>query len=257
MMLEKRLPVIYGLCKMRNESKIIQDTLDSWVDYCTGGIFLYDDCSEDNTVEIAKNHNAVHTIIQGKFWDPNREKAEWFNRQMVLTRAQQEAGPDDWFVYFDCDEFLFNFDQYELFQNPDIKAIACRLYDVYITKGDENSNYKDRQWIGPEFRTIPFFFKNSPYLSYNKPDQRIVNLEPGIQIPIHGDIKHFGKGFSVEDWEKTCDYYIKFWPKYSQKWQARKGKAVHDGLSDFGNKLIKFEDRKQGFSLETQVYGKN
>ncbi len=252
------LPKIIGLCKMRNESAIIKDTLDNWSRICTGGIFLYDDCSIDNTVEIAKAHPNVKEVIQGSFWDPAREKAEWFNRQTVFSRAQQFAGPDDWFVYFDADEHLFNFTDFELFHRPDVKAIACRLYDFYITPEDVDAAYHERRWIGPEFRTIPFFFRNSPYLCYNKPDQRIVNMEPGIQIPIHGDIKHYGKGFSVEHWEATCDYYIKFWPKYSDKWRKRKGKAVHDdGLSDFGNKLIIWKDRARGFSLETQSYGRN
>ena len=139
-----------------------------------------------------------------------------------------------------------------------VKAIAARLYDFYITPEDVEKSYKEREWIGPEFRTIVFFFKNSQYIRYSLLDQREVTLEPGISIPIYGDIKHYGKGFSVKHWEDTCDYYIKFWPKYSDKWRQRKGKAVHtDMRSDFGNKLIKWSDRKAGFSLEAQPYGQN
>lgn len=241
---------------MRNESAILKDTLDSWARYCTGGIYIYDDASDDNTVEIARSHPAVKDVIVGSFWDPDREKAEWWNRQQVLVRAQQDATPDTWFVYFDADEFLFNFDDYSLLHDPEVKAIACRLYDFYITPHDTELPYHKREWIGPEFRTIPFFFRNSPYLRYHLPDQRIVTMEPGIQIPIHGDIKHYGKGYSVEHWESTCDYYIKFWPKYSDKWRKRKGKAVHkDMRSDFGNPLIEWKNRAQGYSLENQPYG--
>lgn len=252
------LPKIRGLIKVRNEQAIIKDTLDWWSKICTAGIYVYDDVSNDATVEICKAHPAVKDVIVGDYWDPNREKAEWFNRQMILMRAQQDAGENDWFVYFDADEFLHNFEQYELFSDPNIKAIACRLYDIYITPEDINKKYSERQWVGPEFRTIVFFFRNSPYLQYHLPDQRIVDLEPGIQIPIHGDIKHYGKGFSVNHWEETCDYYIKFWPKYSDKWRQRKGKSIHkDYESDFGNKLIKWADRYKGFSLEDKSYGKN
>jgi len=254
------LPKIIGLTKVRNESAIIIDTLNNWRRFCTGGIYVYDDCSEDKTADICRNHPAVTEVIQGAFWDPDREKAEWQNRQALLTRAQQEVGMDEkvWFVYFDADEHLYNFSDYELFANSDVKAIACRLYDVYITPEDAGKNYKEREWIGPEFRTIVFFFRNSQYLSYDTPDQRIVNLEAGIQIPIHGDIKHYGKGFSAEAWEKTCDYYIQWWPKYADKWRKRKGKAVHkDYLSDFGNRLIQWKDRHAGFSLENKPYGKN
>lgn len=244
--------------KVRNEAAIIKDTLDNWKSFCTEGIYIYDDCSDDNTVAICRAHPAVKEVIEGRQWDPDREKAEWFNRQQVLMRAQQEAGPDDWFVYFDADEHIYNFEHYELFNSPHIKAIACRLYDFYITPNDVDKGYKDREYIGPEYRTIPFFFRNSKYLRYHLPDQRIVTMEPGIQVPIHGDIKHFGKGFSVAQWEATCDYYIRFWPKYSDKWRRRKGKAIHsEMLSDFGNALIKWKDRDKGFTLEDKPYGTN
>jgi glycosyltransferase involved in cell wall biosynthesis len=254
----KELPKIRGLMKVRNEAAIIKDTLDNWSSFCTEGIYIYDDCSDDHTVAICRAHPAVKEVIEGKQWDPDREKAEWFNRQQVLMRAQQEAGPDDWFVYFDADEHIYNFEHYEIFNSPHIKAIACRLYDFYITPEDVDKPYNEREYIGPEYRTIPFFFRNSPYLRYYLPDQRIVTMEPGIQVPIHGDIKHYGKGFSVAQWEATCDYYIRFWPKYSDKWRKRKGKAIHsDMLSDFGNALIKWKDRDKGFTLEDKPYGTN
>ncbi len=254
-----KLPHIIGLTKVRNEAHIIEDTLNAWGEICTGGIVVYDDVSDDDTVRLCKIHPSVKDVIVGDYWDPAREKAEWYNRQVALMRAQQFATPDTWFVYFDADEFLFNFTEFGLFENPDVQAIACRLYDFYITPEDVELPYNKREWVGPEFRTITMFFKNSPHLVYNLPDQRIVTLGPDVHnIPIHGDIKHYGKGFSVDQWEKTCDYYIKFWPKYSSKWMKRKGKAIHtEMLSDFGNKLIKWSDRKTGFSLEMQSYGKN
>ncbi len=252
-------PNIIGLTKVRNESAIIKDTLDKWGEFCTGGIYVYDDKSTDSTREICRAHPKVKEVIEGDFWDPDREKAEWWNRQMVLSRAQQKADANTWFVYFDADEHPYGFNEWGLFQNPDVNAIAMRLYDIYITPEDVNKKYSEREWIGPEFRTIIFFFRNLPGIKYHLPDQRNVTLPPDVgAIPIHGDIKHYGKGFSVEHWEATCDYYIKFWPKYSDKWRKRKGKAIHEEmLSDFGNKLIKWSDRNAGFSLEAQPYGKN
>jgi glycosyltransferase involved in cell wall biosynthesis len=254
-----KLPIIRGLCKMRNEEHILKDTLDNWSKICTGGIYLYDDVSTDRSVEIAKAHPAVKDVILGDFWDPAREKAEWFNRQMILIRAQQDAGPDDWFVYFDADEHLYNFEKFELFNDISVGAIACRLYDLYITPEDKDLSYKKREWIGPEYRTIVFFFRNSPALKYYLPDQRIVTLPEDVgQIPIHGDIKHYGKGFSVEQHNETCQYYIRHWPKYADKWRKRVGKAVkEDMLSDFGNPLVKWNDREKGFTLEDKSYGKN
>lgn len=245
--------------KVRNEAHIIKDTLDNWALYCTAGIYVYDDCSDDATVAICRAHPAVIDVIEGSMWDADREKAEWFNRQVILTRAQQDSGPDDWFAYFDADEHLYNFERHELFNNADTGAIACRLYDFYITPEDVGKAYRDREWVGPEYRTIVFFFRNSPYIKYHLPDQRIVTLGPEVKtVPIHGDIKHYGKGFSIAQWEETCDYYIRHWPKYADKWRKRKGKAIHDDmLSDFGNPLVKWKDREQGFTLEDKSYGKN
>lgn len=254
--------VIRGLMKCRNEEGIIKETLDHWASICTGGIYITDDASDDKTVEICKAHPAVKDVLETEFWDPDREKMEWVLRQRALERAQKDADPDDWFVYFDADERIY-FNNWDLLFNSKVGAVACRLYDIYITPEDEKEeDHNLRKWVGPEYRTIVFFFRNSPYLSYDKPDQRVVNLEPGIYAVESGIIKHFGKGLSVKHWDDTCDYYIDFWPKYAAKWVERKGKAVKkDMKSDFGNDLIKFNDvlssREEGFSLEKQSYGQN
>lgn len=249
---------IIGLTRVRNEEKIILDTLNHWAEICTGGIYVYDDKSVDKTPAICKAHPAVKGVIEGKEWDMDRERAEFMNRQEVLTLAQKNAGSDDWFVYFDADERLF-FEDWHLLFNPHVKAIACKLFDIYITPEDTDYLYTLRDWVGPEYRTIVFFFRNSIHLSYDTPDQRVVNLEPGIRIPVAGYVKHYGKGLSVQHWEETCDYYINFFPKYSAKWAARKGKAVKvDYMSDFGNPLIRWKDREaKGFPLENQIYGRN
>lgn len=252
-------PKIIGITKVRNEERILNDTLDRWASFCTEGIYIYDDVSTDRTVEIAMAHPSVKRVIRGTFWDPDREKAEWMNRQQILAAAQQDAGPDYWFVYFDADEHPYNFTEYGLFENPDVKAIACRLFDIYITPEDVDLPYLKRNFVGPEFRTIIYFFRNLPGVRYSLPDQREVTLPVDVgAIPIHGDIKHYGKGFSVQHWEETCDYYIKFWPKYSDKWRKRKGQAVHtDYRSDFGNALLPWGERMRGFPLENQTYGRN
>src|SRR4030042_919630 len=173
---------IKGLTKVRNEEKIIKDTLDHWGKICTGGIYVYDDVSKDRTPEICEAHPCVNQVIRGEEWDLDRERAEYMTRQCVLERGKIFAEKDDWFCY------------------------------VYITPEDVLlADFRERKFVGPEFRTIPFFFRNSPYLGYDKPDQRIVNLEPGIKIIISGIVKHYGKGISIEHWEETCDYYINFY----------------------------------------------
>lgn len=253
---------IIGLIKIKNEEKIIKETLDHWGSFCTGGIYIYDDKSDDKTVEICKAHESVKYIYENENWDHDRERHEWQARQHVLEVAQRDANDDDWFVYFDADERLY-FDEWDLFFKEDLGGIACRLYDIYITPDDaDNPDYNKREWIGPEHRTILFFFRNSPYLKYHMPDQRIVTLGPDCHVVVSGIIKHFGKGLSVEHWRETCMYYIDFFPKYSEKWKKRLDKAIKsDYKSDFGNNLIKFNDvlsgREEGFSLEKQSYGIN
>lgn len=251
---------IFGLTKVRNESAIMKETLDHWGKICTGGVYVYDDVSTDDTVKICKEHPAVKRVVQGRVWDPDRERAEWYNRQSILTHAQMDAGPDDWFVYFDADERLY-FDDWSLLFKKDNDAIACRLYDVYITPEDKDSQYNLRWWVGPEFRTIVMFFRNEQSIGYDKPDQRIVNLKDNARIVVSGFVKHYGKGLSVQHWEDTCDYYINYWPKYREKWEQRKGKAVKtDMKSDFGNSLIDFKlvlaGKIEGIPLELQGYGR-
>lgn len=253
---------IIGLTRVRNESFIIKDTLDLWGIVCTGGIYVYDDASTDSTPEICGGHPSVRAIVRGTAWDSVRERAEWMNRQAVLEEARPHASRNDWFAYFDADEHPY-LDHWEWLHERAVKAVQCRLYDIYITPQDVNALYSERDFVGPEYRTITMFFRNHPALSYDKPDQRVVSLpRDKRKVITAGFIKHFGKGISVAHWEATCDYYANHFPKYSEKWRKRKGKAIKsDYLSDFGNPLISFSSvlkrEVEGFPLESMPYGKN
>ena len=251
-------PKIIGLTRVRNESLIIRDTLDHLSGFCTGGIFVYDDCSDDDTYKICKSHPAVKEIIKGAYWDDNRERAEFENRQMLLETAKIYAEPDDWFVYIDADERIdFDWDKIAGY-NDDVIAVRMKLFDYYITKEDVEKKYYERLWLGPEYREIIMAFKNLEILRYQHPDQREVTLPPKGKIIDDGFVKHFGKAISVDEWEKTCDYYANHFPKYSEKWKQRKGKAVHDGVSDFGNDLIVWcEKELKGFPLLTKIEKSN
>lgn len=231
---------ILGITKVRNEAEIIRDTLDHWGRICTGGIYVYDDVSEDDTADICQRHPAVKTVIRGREWDPERERAEWTCRQQALEAAKKDALDHDWFAYFDADERLYLKDRI-LFYADEVKAVACKLFDVHITPEDVNKHYTERNWVAPGYRRIIFFFKNSPYLAFQHPDQREVTLEPHAKVVTAGIVKHYGKGLSVRHWEETCDYYIRHFPRYAEKWRQRKGRAIkYDYVSDFGNKLVKF-----------------
>lgn len=225
---------VAGITKVRNESEIIQDTLDHYAQWCDK-IWVYDDASTDNTVEICKAHPAVAWVIEGHKLDPDRQRAEQRNRQMVL-KAAQGAKPD-WVIYFDADERIempdFDWDAYD--------GVKMKLFDFYITEEDVDKRYDERRWMGPEYREILMMFRNQPHLRYQHRDQREMVLRGG-RILRDGYVKHYGKAISVEEWENTCNYYAE-WPEpYATKWKNRRGKAVHSE-SDWGRPLIMWEEK--------------
>jgi len=232
---------LIGLTRVRNESRIIKETLDHMATFCHQ-VFVYDDASTDNTVEICLQHHIVEGVIQGKKWDHNRKRAEWQNRKAVLELGQKFATPDDWFIYMDADERI-DFDFSVLPDLPkSIIAVRMRLFDFYITPVDIKLHYSQRKFCGPEYRNILMCFRNLPTLDYSSPDQREVHLRHKGDILGAGYVKHYGKGISIDQWEETCDYYARYFPKYSAKWTARKGKAVHT-VSSFGLMLIQWHEK--------------
>ncbi len=178
-----------------------------------------------------------------------------------MSEAKKFATKDDWFVYLDADERV-EYDWSKLYKlSHDVIGIKMRLYDFYITPEDVNDKYYTRKYIGPEFRDILIAFRNLPTLEYKYLDQREVILGAEGKVLNEGYVKHYGKAISVEEWEKTCDYYSNHFPMYAEKWKKRKGKAVHNGYSDFGNELIKWGEKGEKgidlYKLEEQRKLKN
>jgi glycosyltransferase involved in cell wall biosynthesis len=226
---------VAGITKVRNESEMIQDTLDHYSQWCDG-IWVYDDASTDNTVEICKAHPAVERVIEGESLDPNRQRAEFQNRQSAFA-ASQEAKPN-WIICFDADERIempnFDWDAYD--------GVRMKLFDFYITEEDVDKAWHERRWMGPEYRQILMMYRNFRGMRFQYPDQREMRLRSG-RILKDGYVKHYGKAMSVEDWEATCEYYST-WPEpYATKWKNRRGKAVHS-KSDWDRTLILWEEKE-------------
>lgn len=238
---------VRGITRVRNEEAIIKDTLDHLGTICDD-IYVYDDASTDGTVTICENHPKVKKVVKGTSWDSDRERAEYENRQTLFNSASESLSDDDWLVYIDADERL-HFNQ-AIFQFPDVDAIIMKLFDFYITEEDKDLPYPGRQYIGPEYRPILMAFRKRAALGYSMPDQRECSLKLGTRIVHDGSVAHYGKAISIDQWDRTVDYYVNHFPKYAKKWEQRRGKAIHD-KSDFGADLIKWEERfKKGYPLD-------
>jgi len=232
-----------AITRVRNEEIILKSTLDrlsSLFDY----VVAYDDCSTDGTKDVLSEHKLVKHTICNNTWESRsevRKTLETTQRQELYNYTILNDKRIEWILYFDADEhFYFNND----IEWDKPYSYFFRLYDVYITKKDVNKNFIAREYIGCEYRDIPMLFKPNPHVKfYNRVPQN-------INIAMYGgDVKHFGKGISVEHWEETCNYYINHLNEkmpngedISDKWKRRKGKAIHT-VSDFNYPLIKWKDR--------------
>ena len=227
---------IVGITRVRNEALIIADTLRHYADRCDR-LLVYDDCSTDATPEIAADAGAV--VIRGDEWRQDRRAEETRHRGLLLDAARDMGAT--WVYCFDADERLVG-------ELPPLvgNGFTVRLFDGYLT-ADRQAPYTGgdladlpRMW-GPEYRDILTLFRVSA--------SRYVgdgNRCPRTYGPIAESsalVQHYGKCLSVEHWEETCAYYSSpLWPeRYRSKWEARKGKAIHE-RSDFGRPLYDWPD---------------
>lgn len=230
------MPEIIGITRVRNEALIIEDTLRHALQ-TADRVILYDDCSTDDTVEIAGGFDRVE-IIRGDEWRADRPAEETRHRALLLARAQQAGAA--WCWCFDADERLVG-------DLPDLTADAYRfrLFDGYLAEGYDKPYESGplallpRLW-GPEYRDILMLFRANRAVFRGR-DAREPQIAGRIALaPTR--VKHFGKCLSVEHWEETCDYYATHWPEpYRSKWAARRGRAVHE-RSDFGADLYRWHE---------------
>ena len=220
-----------GITRVRNEALILEDTI-SHVLGRVDSVVLYDDCSTDKTVEIAKSFDRVE-VICGQEWLRDRPAEETRHRNLLLKRASALGA--EWCLCFDADErFVGDF--------PSLvgDAYRFRLFDGYLTKGfcdpylGGELEFLPRLW-GPEYRDILMLFRVA-VSSYRGIDKREPIVAGRVNLA-RTRVKHFGKCLSVDHWEETCRYYAENWPEpYKSKWAARRGKAIH-AKSDFGRDL--------------------
>lgn len=242
-------PKIIGMIRERNESLLLRDSLDHLAEH-VDAIVVFDDASTDDSVEIAKNHPAVLEVIENRYWRRgNRIWEEATNRKKLHDRAKRYN--PEWLFYCDADErFEGDIKKYLKEGCPeDVNAVRISLLDAYITQDDQapyergKRLYNFRKYFGPERRDILMIWRNHQGADFRRKDGREPQCISRKNEITRFYCQHYGKSLSIEHWEETCDYYIKYFPKYSDKWRERKGKAVHS-LSDFGTPLFKWEEAK-------------
>lgn len=228
---------LIAISRVRNESHIIGDVLEH-VSKLVDAIIILDDASDDETVRICKQFPKVVKVIEKDIWNPDPRTRLYLEgaHRLELYRAALKYSPQ-WIYVFDADEFAY-------FENIDFKADAyyLRLWDYYITPEDAHLDWRHRTKIGPEYRDIKMLFKPHPDIKFSS---RVPKLPKHYKVKRAGSVKHYGKAISVEEWDKTCEYYINHHAEkgISKKWRHRLGRAIHT-KSDFGADLITWDNRR-------------
>lgn len=238
---------IIALVRERNESLILKDTLDHLAKFADG-IILFDDASTDDSTKIAKDHPAVIKVITRKKWQKkHREWTETVDRNILIKYAKKYN--PEWLFYADADERFEGDITGDLKKLEDsIKGVNVALFDAYITKNDKTPYQQGtelmnfRKYFGPERRDILMMWRNEPDVWFEGPIARIPKVKGKVVSRFY--CQHYGKSLSIEHWEETCNYYVKHFPKYREKWRSRKGKAVHT-RSDFDRKLYAWNEVKK------------
>jgi glycosyltransferase involved in cell wall biosynthesis len=243
---------IAGLIRVKNEKMLIKEALDHLAKFCDE-IYVYDDQSDDGTLEEVLLHKKVRGVIANKNWQPDKNKKDPLElarkTQELLTFAKSAVCPD-WFIYLDADErFEEGFEKKlpQLLRRKDFDAICFELYDFYITEKDKNHKYKGditkiRPFCGTEYRIQEIIFRNIPQVFV--PDfahREFYGFQKNRVLYSNYKIRHYGKAKTIKDFDRKIDFYIKYRQSYRQKMKKRKGKAVHSNLSDFG-KIVLWAD---------------
>ncbi|WP_309120829.1 glycosyltransferase family 2 protein [Paenibacillus sp.] len=234
------------LLRIRNEELIIRDTLEH-LSSIADAIICYDDASTDKTFEIVSKHPKTIAVIRNFNWATKIEERleSETNHRKLLHELALEYNPE-WILCADADErYIGDIRTYlETEEASSLDYIRIRLFDAYITPED-NEPYSGgplayfRKYFGPECRNIIMLWRASNQnIFYKGSDSREPVVPESAVGMVHFYCQHYGKSLSIQHWEETCNYYSQYFPKetYGQKWEARKGKAVHT-LSDFDRPL--------------------
>lgn len=239
---------ITSLLRIRNEELLLPDTLWHLSEF-SDEIFVFDDCSFDNTVKICREYPKVKKILRNYFHNSvNQSFVQTAQRKLLLDYARATS-KNKWMFMFDCDERIeFDFSKLEQYDRDGISGVYFQLLDGYMTPKYKSPYCKGkledlkRMW-GPEMREIIFLFrKDKADYDLKIPGCRQPNVEG--KTVVDGFVRHYGKCLSIRHHQETCRYYMASMPQLAEKWKKRLGKAIHTE-SDFSNKLYTWKEAKK------------
>ena len=125
---------IHGLCVIKNERDIIDQTLIAAAKWCDK-IFVLDNGSNDGTWEIVQRLSREIDAIVPYMQDP-RPFTDSI-RNLLLQRFGNHAGSEDWWCILDADEFYIDNPQSFLRDVPKkYKAVWMHRYSYLFTDAD-------------------------------------------------------------------------------------------------------------------------
>jgi glycosyltransferase involved in cell wall biosynthesis len=125
---------IHGLCLVKNEADVLQETLISALHWCDH-IYVFDNGSDDGTwelvKELAKQYLQIVPYRQDDITFSNGLRADIFNA------FRSNTGPGDWWCYLDADEFYIDDPRIFLAKIPDrFQTVWSAVFAYYFTDRD-------------------------------------------------------------------------------------------------------------------------
>lgn len=151
---------IHGLCLVKNEADVLQETLLSALHWCDH-IYVFDNGSNDGTWElvkdIAKQHLQIVPYKQDDVLYSNGLRADIFNA------FRSNAGPQDWWCALDADEFYIDDPRIFLTKISNrFQTVWSASLNYYFTDHDVNSCEQDpiKFLETPVQQRLRYYFNN-------------------------------------------------------------------------------------------------
>ena len=132
---------IHGLCLVKNEADILQESLISALHWCDH-IYVFDNGSNDGTWELVKKLAKQHVQIV-----PYKQDGVLFSsalRADIFNAFRSNADPQDWWCRLDADEFYIDDPRIFLTKIPNrFQTVWSASLDYYFTDRDAISYQQD------------------------------------------------------------------------------------------------------------------